>query len=290
MKNKNFSKKPSKSEQIGNQNWWESNPMTYDWEGDRKIQEGTKEWYLQLDEEFWRISKEFAHPDYPNCAPFSSLVNYNELKGKNVLEIGCGMGAHASVFANSGANVTAIDLTQKAIDTTNLRINLFNIANAKAIQADAENLPFPDEHFDFVWSWGVIHHSSNTDIIVKEIHRVLKPGGSAKIMIYNKNSTRYYIHGLYQGIFKLKFFKYPSLYAVNMTFTDGYIARHYTHKTAKQLFKHFEKCKTSVMDSGAPSVIFGWGRLSKWFPVIFSPINKFINRNWGWFLFIEVEK
>ena len=65
MKNKNFSKKPSKSEQIGNQNWWESNPMTYDWEGDRKIQEGTKEWYLQLDEEFGVLVKNSRTPIIP---------------------------------------------------------------------------------------------------------------------------------------------------------------------------------------------------------------------------------
>ena len=89
---------------------------------------------------------------------------------------------------------------------TNKRFELFN-KNAKAIQADAESLPFDDGTFDFAWSWGVIHHSANTNLIAYEIHRVLKEGGNSTIMIYNKNSTRYYLHGLYQGIFRFKIFK-----------------------------------------------------------------------------------
>ena len=109
-------------------------------------------------------------------------------------------------------------------------------------------------------------------------------------MIYNKNSTRYYIHGLYQGIFKLKFLKYKSLYDVNMTFTDGYIAKHYTKKTAKKLFHKFKIDKIFVRDCGIPSVVFGWGRISKIFPFIFNKINKWINFNWGWFLIINISK
>ncbi len=264
--------------------------MTYDWEGLRKAKEGTKEWYYLADKEFWDISKEFAHPDYPKCAPFSSLVDYEKIKGKRVLEIGCGMGAHASVFANSGALLTAIDITQRAVDVTNARFSLFGSTNAMAIRVDAENMPFPDEYFDFVWSWGVIHHSADTEAIVREIHRVMKPNAEVKVMIYHKNSTRYYVHGLYQGIFKLKFLKYRTLYAVNMTFTDGYIAKHYSRSGAKNLFEKYSAVSVKVMDSGIPSVVFGWGRLSNLFPKVFLPINRFINSKFGWFLFIEARK
>ena len=58
-------------------------------------------------------------------------------------------------------------------------------------------------------------------------------------MVYNKNSIRYYWYGLYQGIFKLKFLKYNSLYDINMSYTDGYIAKHYTRKDIFKLFKSF---------------------------------------------------
>jgi ubiquinone/menaquinone biosynthesis C-methylase UbiE len=290
MENKSFDKTLDSPNQNNNHDWWEKNPMTYDWEGIRKSKEGTKEWYYLADKEFWEISKEFAHPGYPNCTPFSSLIDYKKIKGKNVLEIGCGMGAHASVFCDSGALLTAIDITQRAVDATNTRFSLFGAANAQAIRVDAEKMPFPDDYFDFVWSWGVIHHSADTEAIVREIYRVMKPGAETKVMIYNKNSTRYYLHGLYQGIFKLKFLKHRSLYAVNMTFTDGYIAKHYTKSKAKNLFEKFQDVRIKVMDSGTPSFVFGWGRLTKFFPIALLPINRFINSKFGWFLFIEAKK
>ena len=290
MENKDFAENTAEPQQTKNREWWETRPMTYDWEGTRHAEEGTLEWFKALDSEFWSISQEFAHPGYPHCRPFSALINYNELAGKKVLEIGCGMGAQALVFAEAGAIVTAVDLTERAVKMSNLRFKLFGIRNAQAQQADAERLPFPDGEFDFVWSWGVIHHSSHTDDIVKEIHRVLKDNGTAKIMIYHKNSTRYYIHGLYHGIFLLKFLKHRSLYAVNMTFTDGYVARHYTRREARKLFNAFKDTRTWVMDAGAPSLIFGWGRISRLWPKAFAPINQWINRRWGWFLFIEAQK
>ena len=289
MKNVSFSVNPDKGKQEANQNWWESNPMTYDWEGVRLAEEGTKEWFKQADEEFWRISKSFAHPQYPYCLPFSRLVDYKALKGKKVLEIGCGMGAHAEVFANAGAQITAIDLTQKAVSLTKRRFELFDIKNATVMKNDAEKLPFPDNSFDFVWSWGVIHHSSNTKRIVKEILRVLKPNGRTSVMIYHRDSTRYFVYGLYQGIFKGKFLRYRSLYAVNMTYTDGHIARHYTRKGAVRLFKDFRSVTTRVMDDSVPDIP-GWSRITRLFPTLMKPINRWINERWGWFLFVDAVK
>jgi SAM-dependent methyltransferase len=173
---------------------------------------------------------------------------------------------------------------------SNRRFQLFGISNARAVQADAEQLPLPDSSIDFVWSWGVIHHSSNTDRIVGEIYRALRPGGRAQIMIYHRNSTRYWIHGLYHAIILGKILKYKTLYAVNMTFTDGYIARHYSRGDCYNLFGKFSGIKTSVMDSGYPSIVFGWGRLSRILPSIFGPINRWINRRFGWFLVVDLVK
>jgi ubiquinone/menaquinone biosynthesis C-methylase UbiE len=289
MKNKNFDPFLKNQIQQNNKNWWESNPMTYDWNGKRNIKENSIEWFNNIDEEFFTISQEFSHEI--NSFPFSNLIDFNSLKGKKVLEIGCGMGSHAALFASCGIDYTGIDITKYAVETTNKRLQLFGLNNtAIAMQMDAENMDFQDNTFDFVWSWGVIHHSSNTEKIVEEIYRVLNNDGKVKVMIYNKNSTRYYIHGLYQGIFKLKFFKYPSLYAVNMTFTDGYFARHFTHNSSKILFHKFSNINTSIMDAGIPSIIFGWSKLTYLFPYLFNKINKYINRKWGWFLIVDANK
>jgi len=303
MKNKTFASEPEKNPQKGNKDWWENNPMTYQFETDNitgdtsgfsKIPNSPKElstdWFLEVDKIFFDMAAEFANSESNKSLPFSKLIDYESLKGKKVLEIGCGMGSHSALISQYASELVSIDLTERAVKTTNKRFEIFDIDNAKAIQVDAENMPFEDNSFDFVWSWGVIHHSANTHIIVDQIHRVLKDDGKASLMVYNKNSTRYYLHGLYQGIFKLKFLKYRSLYEVNMTFTDGFIARHYTRKSGKTLFKKFSNIETSVTDSGVPTVIIGWGRLTRLLPTILNPINKWINNRFGWFLILNVKK
>ncbi|MDD5596352.1 MAG: hypothetical protein PHV82_00320 [Victivallaceae bacterium] len=118
----------------------------------------------------------------------------------------------------------------------------------------------------------------------------MKPGGKSSIMIYHRNSVRYILYGLYQGICKGKFIRHRSLYAVNMTYTDGHIARHYTRKSAARLFKDFSSVRTRVMDCSVPPVMPGWGRLTRLFPGVMQPLNRWINRRWGWFLFIELVK
>lgn len=290
LENQMFSEKPDDNAQKGNLNWWETNPMTYDWEGTHGVEEGAKEWYEKADMEFWKISKVFAHPDFPASPPFSKLIDFNSLKGKCVLEIGCGMGAHSSLLAGSGAKLTSIDLTNNAVFNTRRRFELFDI-DANVMRTDAENMPFPDSTFDFVWSWGVIHHSSNTEQIVKEIHRVLKDNGRVSVMVYHRSSTRYMVYGgIYQGIIRGRFLKHYSLYAVNMSFCDGYIARHYTASEGKELFKKFNSVKTSVMDGDIPAVFYGWNWISRKIPYLFNPINSFIARRWGWFLYIDAVK
>ena len=69
---------------------------------------------------------------------------------------------------------------------------------------NAEILSFEDESFDFVYSWGVLHHSPNTRKCFDEIYRVLRPGGKAKIMIYHKYSCVGLMLWLRYGLFSLK--------------------------------------------------------------------------------------
>jgi SAM-dependent methyltransferase len=105
-------------------------------------------------------------------------------RGRRVLEIGVGLGADHQRFAAAGAVLAGIDLTERAVAHARRRLELFGLAS-QLKQGDAENLAFEDASFDLVYSWGVIHHSPNTAKAVSEIHRVLKPGGVAKIMIYH---------------------------------------------------------------------------------------------------------
>jgi ubiquinone/menaquinone biosynthesis C-methylase UbiE len=68
-----------------------------------------------------------------------------------------------------------VDITDYAVKSTRDRLRLMGL-KGDIIRIDAEHMGFPDNSFDFVWSWGVIHHSSNTENVLREILRVLRQG------------------------------------------------------------------------------------------------------------------
>ena len=99
---------------------------------------------------------------------------FQSFEGKKTLEIGVGLGSDHQKLAENGAVLTGIDITQRAIGHTKRRFELMSLYSDLQI-ADAENLPFDDNSFDAVYSWGVVHHSPETQKAVNEIFRVLKP-------------------------------------------------------------------------------------------------------------------
>ncbi|HTP81012.1 MAG TPA: class I SAM-dependent methyltransferase [Bacteroidota bacterium] len=115
------------------------------------------------------------------------IVRFDQYAGKKVLEVGCGLGTDLIQFARAGAEVTGIDLTPQSIDFVRKRFRLEGLP-LRADVADAEHLPFDDDSFDVVYSFGVLHHTPNTQRAVREVYRVLKPGGEAVVMLYHKNS------------------------------------------------------------------------------------------------------
>ena len=137
---------------------------------------GTPGFFRQLDE--YRYDK-------LNYLP--RLVDFNSYRGKKLLEIGCGAGVDLVRFARAGAIVTGVDLSQTSIDLARQ-----NIAQ-NGLQADlqimnGEALQFADNSFDIVYAHGVLQYTADSDRMISEIHRVLKPGGEAVLMVYNRNS------------------------------------------------------------------------------------------------------
>jgi len=120
------------------------------------------------------------------------LVPFHDVKGKAVLEIGCGNGADGYMFAKNGAIYTGVDLTETAVQTTQKHFDLLG-AQGTFQTENAERLSFKNNTFDIVYSHGVLHHTQNPTSTFKEVHRVLKPNGTAIIMLYHKNSFNYYI-------------------------------------------------------------------------------------------------
>jgi len=113
------------------------------------------------------------------------FARFKDARGLRVLEIGVGLGADHQQFAEAGADLWGIDLTQRAVEHTRRRLAAFALDSQLAV-GDAEGLDFPDESFDRVYSWGVLHHSPNTAKAIAEVWRVLKRDGAASIMIYHK--------------------------------------------------------------------------------------------------------
>jgi ubiquinone/menaquinone biosynthesis C-methylase UbiE len=135
------------------------------------------------------------------------------LAGKRVLEIGPGAGGHSALFARHGAIVTATDLTAPRVRSTARKFALLGElgAQCRAVQSDAENLPFADRSFDIVYSNGVLHHTLDTERAIAEAYRVLKPGGEAVIMLYCRDSWHYWINLLLcVGILKGQAFGDPN--------------------------------------------------------------------------------
>ena len=128
----------------------------------------------------------------PYIHPFADFASG---KNKKVLEIGVGAGCDFEHWISAGAIATGIDLTEAAIKETEKRFEHYHPAKRgagklqavsyKLFVADAENLPFSDNEFDIVYSWGVLHHTPDTFRAFSEAFRVLKSGGVLKAMIYH---------------------------------------------------------------------------------------------------------
>jgi ubiquinone/menaquinone biosynthesis C-methylase UbiE len=121
-----------------------------------------------------------------------SAANFAGTRGLKVLEIGCGMGTDGAQFARAGADYTGIDLTDAAIELARKRFAVSGLSGNFRI-SDAENLDFPNDSFDLVYSHGVLHHTPDIEAAIGQIYRVLKPGGRAVIMLYHRGSYNYHI-------------------------------------------------------------------------------------------------
>jgi SAM-dependent methyltransferase len=218
--------------------------MTYDWENTLRLPPGSREWFEEIDRRFLSASY-FANGE--GGRPFGRFMAEGHVAGKDVLEIGCGMGTHAAMLARLGAQLTAIDLTQRAVEVTRRRFDLFGL-DGRIQRADAERLPFDDRSSDTVWSWGVIHHSSRFENCISEIARVLRPGGHLTLMVYYRSSIVYYIHnGLIRGILMGELLRKP-LQQIYVDAGDGFYARVFNKRELRgHLQQEFEGIELSII-------------------------------------------
>ena len=166
------------------------------------------------------------------------FADFNSAKAKRVLEIGVGLGADHQGYAQSGADLYGIDLTERAVKHTQRRLMAFDLSS-QLVVGDAEQLDFPDEYFDRVYSWGVLHHSPDTSKAVAEVWRILKQGGEAKVMIYHKWSLIGLMLWLRYGLFRFR--PFASLSELYGEYLESPGTKAYSVEEATELFFAFEE-------------------------------------------------
>lgn len=114
--------------------------------------------------------------------------HYERFADQDVLEIGVGLGTDHLQFGRAGARLTGIDLTPRCIELTRQRLAQEGIESNLSVM-DAERLTFPDDSFDCVYSFGVLHHTAAAEKAFAEVRRVLRPGGLFIGGLYNRNSA-----------------------------------------------------------------------------------------------------
>lgn len=266
LRARQLSESASQTAQQLNKQWWETLPMTYvEWEKDERLPES----FIELERAFLQ-----------NNPWLGNHFNFSTWKGKKVLEIGCGSGAASCLFAKANANVVAIDLTEIAVKLTKMNAHSQKL-DVVVLNMDAENTTFESGSFDFVFSWGVLHHSSNPLQAFNEISRLLCLGGEGLIMVYSKHSLRYFLKGLYWLVVKRKIFAGDSLATVQHHYTDGYYHKHYAPaELVAALAKLGLKTKKISIDHMAKKMI----------PLIPKKLDDYLKRTMGWLLIVEFIK
>ena len=176
------------------------------------------------------------------------FARFPETRGLRVLEIGVGLGADHQQFAEAGADLWGIDLTERAIEHTRRRLAAFGLNSHLAVGA-AEHLEFSDESFDRVYSWGVLHHSPDTPKAIAEVWRVLKRGGGASLMIYHKHSVIGLMLWLRYGLLAGRPWRsWDDIYAHHL---ESLGTKAYSVAEARQLCARFAECHiTTVLTHG----------------------------------------
>lgn len=283
--------------------FWQANPCGVKF---ADAPPGTRKFYELV--EAHRYTKEWH---IPIAADFKSA------RGLKVLEIGCGLGTDGAQFAQAGADYTGVDLTEAAVELARKRFEIFGVPG-KFQTADAEQLQFDDNSFDLVYSHGVLHHTPDTAKAIREIHRVLRPGGRAMVMLYHRDSYNYRINismlrragahllrfdsgvklahlltgepieSLREHAHRLKTEKESYLAPDEFLSqnTDGAgnpLARVYSRAEARELFNDFSKVELRTYFLN-----------KRWLPLLGSLLPRSLESNlasrWGWHLWIYATK
>ena len=256
----------TQKEKVSVQRFWDDTPCGT---GDVSHPEGTLEYFEAVANTRNQLESFIA--DY---------AQFQKWAGKQILEVGCGAGSDLVRFAQAGANTTGVDLSPHSACLADSRLRLYH-SQGNVLITDAENLPFKSNTFDLVYSWGVLHHTPNTERAIEQIFRVTKHGGEICIMLYHKHSLvalqMYIRYGL------LAFQPLRKLSDILAKHHESPGTKAYTKGDVRQMFSAFQELKINIQITPY-DLRYGRNRfLPKW-------IQKLFPARFGWFLVIRGRK
>lgn len=241
---------------------------------------GTRQYFDEVE-----ARKYFVEPHIPRFADF------RRWRGKRVLEIGCGIGTDTINFARHGAMVTAVELSQRSLEIARQRAEVYGLENRiRFYRANAEKMTqvVPVEPYDLIYSFGVIHHTPEPEQVVDQIRHYVRPGGTIKLMVYNRYSWKVLWIVLKFG--KGQFWRLPEVVAryseaqegcpVTFTYTKREMPRlldRYAFKVTEMWVDHIFPYRV------ADYVEYRFKKVwyFRWMP---RPLFRWMERRWGWHL------
>ena len=257
--------------------------------------------------EFWdhKPCGSFASNEWPGDRPFfqqvtqyrystqpfmHELIGFHRFVGQRLLEVGCGLGVDLREFALAGAQVVGMDMSARSVALARRHFRIFG-TEGKFIQSDSEHLPFADESFDIVYSFGVLHHTPNTQAAIEECWRVLRPGGTFTVMLYNRRSWQALVEP-YLFLAKRWLLRQPTPPRATdpvevVRRTDGVenpLGKAYTKAEVCQMLDKFSNVKLRFCHPKVVTgswLVRGYSRFLEW---------SGINRKWGFWIVAEVRR
>jgi ubiquinone/menaquinone biosynthesis C-methylase UbiE len=227
---------------------------------------GTKEFFEDLRE--YRFDKLRYLPEVADFAAY---------KGKRLLEVGCGVGLDLMEFARRGSQVTGVDLAECAIELATKNFTYQGVYGDLRVM-NGERLEFEDNSFDAVYAHGVLQYTADPRRMLAEIHRVLRPGGDALLMVYNRYSWLNLL---------------SVLVGVTLEHEDAPVLNKYSARQFADMLQRFSAVHMSFERFPVKTRLHG-GLKGVFFNTLFVPLFNVIPtpmiRRSGWHLLAKVKK
>jgi len=246
---------------------------------------GSREYFDEVEQR-----KYFVEPHIPQFAEFARW------RDKRVLEIGCGIGTDTMNFARNAASVTAVDLSEKSLEMARKRAEVYGLTGrTRFFHGSAEQLDqiMPPETFDLIYSFGVIHHTPHPDRVLEQVRKYVRPGSTAKIMVYHRHSWKVFWILMTYG--KGRFWRLAEIVARHSEAETGCpVTYTYTKRELRELLeRHSFKVKHMQVEHIFPYRIRDYVEYRyvkewyfRWMP---EPLFHALERRLGWHLCVTAE-